>query len=96
MALSKEEVEKIALLARLGLTEEEKATYAKQLSSILEYVEQLKAIDTTGIELTAQVTGLENVMRDDAVVQIDEETRKKLLAQAPSTESDLIKTKSVF
>ncbi len=96
MALSKEEVEKIALLARLGLSKEEKAIYAKQLSSILEYIEQLKAVDTTGVEMTAQVTGLENVMRDDIVVQIDEDSRKKLLTQAPSTENDLIKTKSVF
>ena len=96
MALSKEEVEKIALLARLGLSKEEKAIYAKQLSSILEYIEQLKAVDTAGVEMTAQVTGLENVMRDDMVVQIDEDNRKKLLTQAPSSEGDLIKTKSVF
>lgn len=96
MAISKEEVEKIALLARLGLSDEEKTAYAGQLSSILEYVEQLKEVKTDGIELTAQVTGLENVMRDDEVESLDDEKRKDILGQAPKIEDDLIKTKSVF
>lgn len=96
MALSKQEVEHIALLARLGLTEGEKEKFSSQLSSILAYVEQLKEVDTDGVEPTAQVTGLENVMRQDVIEECDNETREKLLAAAPSREDDLIKTKSVF
>lgn len=96
MSLTKQEVEKIALLARLGLSEEEKETFAKQLSSILDYVEQLKEVDTQGIEPTAQVTGLENVMREDEVEDVNTQTKEKLMKQAPDLEDDLIKAKSVF
>lgn len=96
MALSKEEVEHIALLARLGLTNEEVEKYGEQLSSILDYVEQLKKVDTEGIEPTAQVTGLENVMREDRIEGCDKETRGKLIKLAPESEDDLVKTRSVF
>ena len=96
MSLSKEEVEKIAILARLGLTEEEKEKFTAQLSSILDYVEQLKEINTEGVEPSAQVTGLENVMRDDVVKQCTKEVRDKLIKQASHSEDNLIKTKAVF
>lgn len=96
MSLSKEQVEKIALLARLGLKEEEKEVFAKQLSSILDYVEKLKEVETEGIEPTAQVTGLVNVYRDDEVLEQSGEVKKKLMDQAPDTEDGLVKTKSVF
>ena len=96
MKLTKEEVEHIAYLARLGLTEEEKGKFTQQLSSILDYVEQLKEVDTSGVEPTAQVTGLENVLRDDAVEGCDSETRDELLKNVPEVEDDLIKARSVF
>lgn len=95
MAISKEEVEHIAHLARLGLSEDEKEKFALQLSSILDYIEQLKEVDTEGVEPTAQVTGLENIFRPDEI-EASDEIRDKLLKQAPSTEDDLIKTKAVF
>ncbi|MBU1165195.1 Asp-tRNA(Asn)/Glu-tRNA(Gln) amidotransferase subunit GatC [Patescibacteria group bacterium] len=96
MALTKKEVEHIAKLARLGLTDEEKTKYARQLSSILEYVEQLKEVDTKDVEPTAQVTGLENVLREDKVEGCDELTRDRLIKNAPEAEDDLVKTRSVF
>ena len=96
MALTKKEVEHIALLARLGLTEAEKEKFALQLSSILNYVEQLKEVDTQGIEPTAQVTGLENVMRKDKIESFDKKARNRLIELAPESEDDLIKTKAVF
>ena len=95
MPISKKEIEHIAHLARLGLTEEEKEKFALQLSSILDYIEQLKEVDTKGIEPTAQVTGLENVYREDEI-EASDEIRDKLLKQVPGIEDDLIKTKSVF
>lgn len=95
MSITKDEVEHIAHLARLGLTEEEKEKFAQQLSSILDYVEQLKEVDTEGVEPTAQVTGLENIFRSDEIEDSDE-IRDKLLKQAPAIEDDLIKTKAVF
>lgn len=96
MALSKKEVEHIALLARLKLTDEEIEKFSNQLSQILEYVEQLQQVNTDGVELTAQVTGLENVLRPDELIQCDNKTIKKSLALAPETEDDLVKTRSVF
>jgi len=96
MKLSKEEVEHIALLARLGISDEEKEKFAEQISSILDYVEQLKEVDTTGIEPTAQVTGLENLMRLDEVEERSLELKKGLIGQAPKSEDNLVKTKSVF
>ena len=96
MALTKQEVEHIAKLARLGISAEEKEKFTTQLSSILEYFEQLKEVDTEGVEPTAQVTGLENVYVQDTVNQIGKEVRDKLLKQAPVTENDLIKSKAVF
>jgi len=96
MALTQEQVKHIALLARLGLSEEEIEKYSQQLSSILDYVEQLKKVDTEGVEPTAQVTGLENVMRDDVIETAEKEVRDKLIEVAPESEDNLVKTRSVF
>lgn len=96
MALTKQEVEHIALLARLGLTEAEKEKFASQLSSILDYVEKLKEVDTKGVKPTAQVTGLENVMRPDKIAACSKEEMAELVKMAPESEDNLIKTKSVF
>ncbi|HSF68269.1 MAG TPA: Asp-tRNA(Asn)/Glu-tRNA(Gln) amidotransferase subunit GatC [Nitrospiraceae bacterium] len=65
--ITKQEVEKVAKLARLELTESEQAAFAKQLSQILTHVETLKQYDTTGVELTATVLGQVNVFRLDDV-----------------------------
>ena len=67
MQITKEEVEKVAKLARLELTEVEKAAFTKQLSQILTYVETLKQYDTAGVEPTATVLGQVNVFRSDEV-----------------------------
>ena len=96
MKLKSDEINHIAQLARLGLTNEEKERMATQLSAILDYLDQLKEVDTSDINPTAQVTGLENVMRDDEIERIDSETRKGLLDSAPETENDLVKSKAVF
>ena len=67
MALTKDEVRHISKLARLNLTDEEVERFTKELSSILEYVDQLQEVDTEGIIPTAQVTGLSNSFRSDEV-----------------------------
>jgi len=94
MKLSKQEVQKIAQLSRLDLADSEIDQYAAQLSDVLEYFEKLKEIDTANVETTAQVTGLENVYRDDVVNQCD--FQSDLIKQSADNEDDLIKTKSVF
>ena len=67
MKLSLTEVEHIAELAKLGLTDEEKTTFREQLSAILEYAERLKQVDSSDVPPTPAVLPLRNVMRDDAV-----------------------------
>ena len=61
------DVAKVAKLANLPLTEAEKKKFEKQLSETLDYVKQLGEIDTKKVEPTSQVTGLENVLREDEV-----------------------------
>jgi aspartyl-tRNA(Asn)/glutamyl-tRNA(Gln) amidotransferase subunit C len=65
MQISKQEVEHVAKLARLEITEGEKNTLSKQLSSILTYIGELKSWDTTGVEPTATVLEQTNVLRED-------------------------------
>jgi aspartyl-tRNA(Asn)/glutamyl-tRNA(Gln) amidotransferase subunit C len=65
MKITKEQIQHIAVLSRLNLSEEEKYLYGSQLSSILDYVDQLNELDTSEIEPTSHVLSLSNVMRDD-------------------------------
>jgi len=67
MSLTIKQVEEIAELGRLILSEEEKVKFSDQLSAILDYAETIQELDTSGVPPTAQVTGLEGVMRDDVV-----------------------------
>ena len=67
MSLTPAQVRHIAKLARLEISDAEVEKYARELSAILEYVEQLKEVDTKGVEPTAQVTGQTNVLREDAI-----------------------------
>lgn len=58
-------VKHIAKLANLPLSEKEEKKFEKQLSEILSYFEKLKEVDTKKVEITSQVTGLENITRED-------------------------------
>jgi len=85
--LSREEVLKLARLARLALTEEEIEEFRSEISTILEYVEQLKEVDVTGLEPTTQVSGRKNVMRADEVRDYGV-SREDLLNLAPHRQDD--------
>lgn len=65
--LSKKDVLHIAKLSKLKLSGAETEKFADQLSGVIEYVEQLNEVDTEGVEPTSQVTGLENVYREDEI-----------------------------
>jgi aspartyl-tRNA(Asn)/glutamyl-tRNA(Gln) amidotransferase subunit C len=82
MKISKEEIEHIAVLARLSLSEEEKELFGPQLSSILDYMEKLNELDTKDIEPTSHVFALSNVMRDDSPK--DSIPREDALMNTPS------------
>ena len=69
MKISNEEVLHVAHLARLNIDEADAATFAAQLGQILEYVEKLSAIDTTGVTPTAHAVEMANAFRTDAVHQ---------------------------
>lgn len=94
MKLSKEEVLKIANLARLELSSDETEKYATQLSSILDYVEKLNELDVKDIEPTAHAVSVSTPFRKDEVV-IDE-TREKSLQNAPDREDDFFKVPKVI
>ncbi|MDO9399117.1 MAG: Asp-tRNA(Asn)/Glu-tRNA(Gln) amidotransferase subunit GatC [bacterium] len=96
MKLSKSEIQHIAKLARLELTEEELKKYNSQLSAVLDYIDQLKEVDVSGVEPTAQITGLENVLREDVVKDWDEKEIEQSLADAPEKEGRFIKVKRII
>ena len=92
--ISKEEVERIAQLARIELTEKDTEKYKKELSGILDYIEVLNKVDTTSIDPTAQVTGLLNVYEED--VKNPSLDRDEILKNAPDKKDGYIKVKPVL
>jgi aspartyl-tRNA(Asn)/glutamyl-tRNA(Gln) amidotransferase subunit C len=87
------EVERIAKLARIGLSAEESAQMATELSQIVGFVEQLSTVDIEGVAPTDQVTGLIDVWRDDVVVA--SMPRDELLANVPEQKDGYILVKRV-
>ena len=94
MKLSKSEVEHIAKLARLKLTNEDAKLYSQQLSDILDYVEKMQAVDTTGVEETSQVTGLTNIMREDTIVESG--IADELVSCSPESNNGYIKVPKIL
>ena len=80
--IKREEIEHIAMLARLRLSDEEKELFGSQLSSILGYMDKLEELDTKDIEPTSHVLSLNNVMRED--VTSPSLRREDALLNAPS------------
>jgi aspartyl-tRNA(Asn)/glutamyl-tRNA(Gln) amidotransferase subunit C len=81
MSISRADIEKVALLARLQLTEAELGTMTDELAQIVGYVDQLAEVDTKGIEPMAHAVPVTNVFRDDAVAP--SLPRDEALANAP-------------
>jgi aspartyl-tRNA(Asn)/glutamyl-tRNA(Gln) amidotransferase subunit C len=83
MLISDAQVEHVARLARLALSPEEKQRLTEQLNAILRYMEQLNEVPTEGVEPTAHVLDLVNVLRDDTVHQML--AADTAMANAPET-----------
>ncbi|HTY13970.1 MAG TPA: Asp-tRNA(Asn)/Glu-tRNA(Gln) amidotransferase subunit GatC [Candidatus Omnitrophota bacterium] len=81
------DVDHVAKLARLGLTEEEKKLYGGQLARILDYAETLNNLKTEGIEPTTHAIPMKNVMREDAVHPFGDPAA--IMANAPQEESGM-------
>jgi aspartyl-tRNA(Asn)/glutamyl-tRNA(Gln) amidotransferase subunit C len=94
MKLSREEVLHIALLARLGLTEEEVEKASQQLSNILENFEVLQEVDTGDVPPTAQSIVLNNVLREDEACESF--PREQILSNAPQEDEDSFKVNAVL
>ena len=94
--ISLEEVEHIAELARIELTEEEKKKFSDELSDVLGYVEQLQEVDTENIEPVSQVTGMANVLREDVVENCDENVRKKIIESFPEEKEGYVKVRQIL
>lgn len=93
MKLSREEVEHVALLARLDLTEAEKTQYTEELNQILQHFEKLSELDTTDVPPTSHVIPLTNVFRPDEVrpsLPVED-----VLANAPDATEDAFRVPRV-
>ena len=98
--LSKQEVEHIAKLARLELSEKEVEKMQRELSSILNYIEKLKEVDVKNVEPMSHSLNIENVTREDLPAETlkdnSENQSKKILDLAPETKEDYLKVKPIF
>jgi len=88
------DVNKVAKLANLTLQKDEEEKLGKQLEETIEYVKQLEEIDTKNVEPTSQVTGLENVLRNDDIKP--SLTQEEALANSKSTYNGLFKVKAIL
>lgn len=88
--LTRDDVLKLARLARIELQDDEVDAFVREFSEILQYVEQLQSVDVDGLKPTSQVTGLTNVMRPDVVHDYGY-SPKDLLKNVPRVEDDQIK-----
>jgi aspartyl-tRNA(Asn)/glutamyl-tRNA(Gln) amidotransferase subunit C len=84
----------VAKLANLEIKIEDLGKFQKQLSSILQYVNKLKEVDAKSVEATSQVTGLENVMREDK--PSPSLSQDEALSNSKSTHNGLFKVKAIL
>jgi aspartyl-tRNA(Asn)/glutamyl-tRNA(Gln) amidotransferase subunit C len=96
MAITKKDVEHVARLARLSLTEEEKDKYTAQLGSILGYIEKLGQLNTDNVAPTSHPLEMSNVWREDVLRPVPGATPQKLLEQAPEHEGPFFKVKKII
>jgi len=87
------DVEHVAKLARLELTEEEKELYTKQLGDVLKYVDQMNEVDTSNVRPMTQVIDFVNVMREDEVRY--DVSKEELMANAPEEENGFFKVPKI-
>jgi len=87
------DVEHVAKLARLELTEAEKEKFSKQLGDVLKYVEQMNEVDTSNVEPLSHVVDFCNVMRDDEIHY--DCTKEQLMKNAPEEENGFFRVPKI-
>ncbi|HEX6462292.1 MAG TPA: Asp-tRNA(Asn)/Glu-tRNA(Gln) amidotransferase subunit GatC [Candidatus Saccharimonadales bacterium] len=90
-----DDVKKVAALSGFTLTSEELEAFTAQFEEIINYIERLNKVDTTGVEPTYQVIELENITREDAVIDYGV-SKEELLKNAPATEDGQLKVGRVL
>ena len=94
MSITLDEVRKIAQLARIKLTPGEEKRHAETISVVLDYMKILNEVDINSIEMTCQVTVLENVAREDKARDCD--IKKELINNMPAVEENELRVPAVF
>jgi aspartyl-tRNA(Asn)/glutamyl-tRNA(Gln) amidotransferase subunit C len=89
------ELEHLAALSRIKLTEDDKKSLVKEFDSILAYVDQLKKVDVS-MEASGRVGAVKNVMRNDEAKPISEEDRRRLLDEVPDKVGDFVAVKKII
>ncbi|EAW34298.1 Asp-tRNA(Asn)/Glu-tRNA(Gln) amidotransferase subunit GatC [Lyngbya sp. PCC 8106] len=92
--IDREQVRKVAHLARLKVTPEEEEKFTTELGSILEYFEQLKELDTENVQPTTRAIDVSNISRPDELKPY--ENRESLLGSAPSSDGDYFKVPKIL
>ncbi|OGC19076.1 asparaginyl/glutamyl-tRNA amidotransferase subunit C [candidate division WOR-1 bacterium RIFOXYC2_FULL_37_10] len=87
-------IEHVAHLARLGLSDEEKKTFSKQLGNILQYAENLNKLDISDISPTSHAILMENVMRDDKVEKCQD--IESIMKNGPEIEENMFKVPRIM
>jgi len=88
------DVKKVAQLTNLKLKAEDEKKFEKQLNEIVSYVEKLNEVDTKNVEITSQVTGLENVTREDTPTP--SLTQEEVLSGTKSEHNGLFKVDAIL
>ena len=94
MKITGKEVEYVAKLARLKLTEQEKELFTEQLDSILDYMGKLNELDTENVPSTSHVLPLKNVMREDKVK--DSHLQEEMLSNAPERDNNFFSVPKII
>ncbi len=95
-SVTAEDVKGIAILARLTMSDEEVATATRDLNRVLEHFSSLQSIDTKSVSSSADVTGQQNITREDKAEPGNLSTAEALLLRAPTTQGSLVKVPAVF
>ncbi len=96
MALTHDDIAHIATLARIGITDDEKQQYHKELSSVVEYFGTLQEVNTDGVDAIGHITGMTDVVRDDIAREVDDQTRVAIMENVPRTHDGQIAVKNIL
>ncbi len=92
--MEKQDIEALAKLARINLTEEEKVSFAQDMGSILAYIDKIKEVATD--DKPAHIDQVYNVFREDVVKDYDRDQAERIKNQFPEREGDFLKVKSIL